>query len=39
MMTPLKLRLLSFGSAGVLTRGADMGAVPENDFGVWRPLA
>ncbi len=38
-MTSLKLRLLPFGAAGVLTRGADMGAVPENDFGVWRPLA
>jgi len=38
-MTPLKLRLQAFGAAGVLTRGADMGAVPETDFGVWRPFA
>ena len=38
-MIPLKLRLLSFGAAAVLTRGTDMGALPENDFGVWRPLA
>lgn len=38
-MTQFKLRLLSFGAAGVLTRGTDMGTLPENDFGVWRPLA
>lgn len=38
-MTPSTLRLLSFGAAAILTRGSDMGALPEADFGVWRPLA
>lgn len=38
-MTQFTLRLLSFGSAAALTRGSDMGTLPESDFGVWRPLA
>lgn len=38
-MTQPNFRLYAFGPAGVLTRGADMGAVPETDFGVWRPTA
>ena len=33
------LRLIAFGPASLLTRGSDMGALPEPDFGVWRPLA
>lgn len=31
--------LITFGRASVLTRGSDMGVLPEPDFGVWRPLA
>jgi len=31
--------LITFGPASVLTRGSDMGVLPEPDFGVWRPLA
>ncbi|WP_171982002.1 hypothetical protein [Brevundimonas sp. LM2] len=38
-MTQLKPRLLAFGAAAALTRGSDMGTLPETDFGVWRPLA
>lgn len=34
-----KLQLIALGSASLLTRGSDMGALPEPDFGVWRPLA
>lgn len=36
-MTPL--RILSFGPASTLTRGSDMGVVPETDFGVFRTPA
>ncbi len=38
-MTPFTLRLITVGSAATLTRGTDMGTLPENDFGVWRPPA
>lgn len=31
--------LITFGPASILTRGSDMGVLPEPDFGVWRPLA
>ncbi|SFS78508.1 hypothetical protein SAMN05192570_2612 [Brevundimonas viscosa] len=35
-MTPLsKIRLIGFGSACVLTRGAEKGTIPETDFGVY----
>lgn len=38
-MMRTNLRLISFGPASLLTRGSDMGALPEPDFGVWRALA
>lgn len=38
-MTRTTLRLIAFGAASVLTRGSDMGALPEPDFGLWRALA
>lgn len=38
-MTRFTLRLITLGAAATLTRGTDMGTLPENDFGVWRPLA
>lgn len=33
------LRLIAFGPASTLTRGSDLGMIPEPDFGTWRPLA
>ena len=33
------LRLIAFGSASTLTRGHEMGTIPEPDFGTYRPLA
>ncbi len=38
-MKRIEIRLQTFGRAAVLTRGADMGIVPEPDFGVWRAQA
>jgi hypothetical protein len=38
-MTPAQPRLIIFGAAALLTRGADMGLLPEPDFGLWRPQA
>lgn len=38
-MTRTALRLIDLGPASRLTRGSDMGSLPEPDFGVWRPLA
>jgi hypothetical protein len=38
-MTPAQPRLLALGAAALLTRGSDMGLLPEPDFGLWRPLA
>lgn len=35
-MTSLsKIRLIAFGPASILTRGAEKGAIPETDFGVY----
>lgn len=34
-----KIRLIAFGPASILTRGAERGTIPENDFGVYQPLA
>lgn len=30
-----KTRLIAFGPASVLTRGAEKGTIPETDFGVY----
>lgn len=35
----LKVRLISFGPASILTRGADGGNIPEPDVGTYPPLA
>jgi len=36
MKTLSKLRLIAFGSASILTRGADTGVIPENDLSVYK---
>jgi len=33
------LRLMAFGPVSILTRGHEMGTIPEPDFGTYRPLA
>lgn len=33
------LCLITLGPASLLTRGSDMGALPEADFGFWRSMA
>ena len=38
-MSSVPPRLYLLGDAGQLTRGADMGLLPEPDFGLWRPQA
>ncbi|GEM_PF-1516350 len=39
MTTFSKIRLIAFGSAAVLTRGAEQGDIPETDLGVYPPQA
>jgi hypothetical protein len=35
MTTRSKIRLIAFGPASILTRGAEKGTIPENDIGVY----
>lgn len=39
MTTRSKIRLIAFGPASVLTRGAERGNIPEPDVGTYPPLA
>lgn len=38
-MVRTSIRLIVLGQASACTRGSDMGALPEPDFGVWRHSA
>lgn len=35
MTTSSNIRLIAFGPASTLTRGAERGSIPENDLGVY----
>lgn len=39
MTTRSNLRLIAFGAASVLTRGSELGSIPEPDVGTYAPLA
>jgi hypothetical protein len=39
MTTRSKIRLIAFGPASILTRGADLGSIPEPDVGTYPPHA
>jgi hypothetical protein len=39
MTTRSTIRLIAFGPASILTRGSDLGAIPEADVGTYPPLA
>lgn len=39
MTTHSNIRLIAFGAVSVLTRGSDLGNIPEADVGTYPPLA
>jgi hypothetical protein len=39
MTTRSNIRLIGFGPASILTRGSDLGNIPEADVGTYPPLA
>ncbi len=39
MTTRSNIRLIAFGPASILTRGSDIGTIPEPDVGTYQPLA
>ncbi len=39
MTTRAHIRLIAFGPASILTRGSDLGNIPEADVGTYPPIA
>ncbi len=39
MTTRSSIRLITFGAASILTRGSELGSIPEPDVGTYAPLA